>query len=76
MVGPKTYLNQEEIEKDFLRFQDAMVKEDDKYHNLLTFLTGGTFLASTSIVSFFYSSNNTNDLFFLKVGWVLLVISF
>jgi len=78
MLTPNMYLDKESAEKDFLRFQEGMIRQDDKYEQLLTFLTGGAFVISTSIVSFFYTSSNKNiiSLNILKWGWLFLVVSF
>ena len=78
MLKPCTYYKYEAIEKEFNRFQDTAMKEGDKYEKLLTFITGGTFVISTSILSFFstYSNKNVHDFTLLKFAWFSLIISF
>ena|SRR5665647_3179754 len=67
-----------DVEKEFNRFEQAAIRESDKYDQLLTFLTSGAFIVSTSIVSLFsvYHPKDNQDLFFLKVAWCFLIISF
>lgn len=78
MLRPCIYHKYEAIEKEFNRFQDTAKKEGDKYQKLLTSITGGTFVISTSILSFFstYLNKNVQDFTILKIAWFSLIISF